>query len=53
MEVNKISPPVSPFLQVKLDQEVIDYLWRIIDISKTTNLKNDLIINKYFLELTN
>ena len=37
MEVKKISPPVTPFLQIKLDQEVIDYLWKIIDIAKTTN----------------
>ena len=37
MEVTKISPPVSGFLKVKLDQEIIDYLWKIIDISKTKN----------------
>ena len=37
MEVKKISPPVTPFLQIKLDQEVVDYLWKIIDIAKTTN----------------
>ena len=53
MEVKKISPPVTPFLQVKLDQEVVDYLWKIIDISKTTNEnhKNKLVgnISKSFL----
>ena len=37
MEVKKIFPPVNPFLQIKLDQEVVDYLWKIIDIAKTTN----------------
>ena len=37
MEVTKISPPVSGFLKVKLDQETIDYLWKIINISKTNN----------------
>jgi len=37
MEVKKISPPVTPFLQVKLDQEVIKYLWKIIDIAKANN----------------
>ena len=40
MEVTKISPPVSGFLLVKLDQEIIDYLWKIIGISKTTNESN-------------
>ncbi len=47
MEVTKISPPVTPFLQIKLDQEVIDYLWRIIDIAKTKNIniKNTLVGN--------
>ena len=53
MEVKKISPPVTPFLQVKLDQEVVDYLWKIIDISKTTNEnhKSKLVgnISKSFL----
>tara|TARA_Y100001968_G_scaffold1685_1_gene1446 strand:- start:3204 stop:3842 length:639 start_codon:yes stop_codon:yes gene_type:complete len=37
MEVKTISPPVTPFLQIKLDQEVVDYLWKIIDIAKTAN----------------
>ena len=47
MEVKKISPPVLPFLQIKLDQEVVDYLWKIIDIAKTKNIdvKNNLIGN--------
>ena len=47
MEVKQIFPPVTPFLQVKLDQEVIDYLWKIIDTSKTSNIsnKNKLIGN--------
>ena len=40
MKVKKISPPVTPFLQIELDQEVIDYLWKIIDIAKTTNVNH-------------
>ena len=47
MEVQKISPPVTPFFQIKLDQEVVDYLWKIIDIAKTTNenYKSELVGN--------
>ena len=47
MEVKRISPRVNCFLQVKLDQEIIDYLWKIIDISKTNNInfKNKLAGN--------
>ncbi|WP_269606418.1 putative 2OG-Fe(II) oxygenase [Prochlorococcus marinus] len=47
MEVKKISPRVSCFLQVKLDQAVVDYLWKIIDIGKTNNKnhKNKLVGN--------
>jgi len=47
MEVKKISPPVNCFLQVKLDQEIIDYLFRIIEIAKTNNknFKNNLAGN--------
>ena len=47
MEVNTISPPVNCFLQVKLDQEVVDYLWKIINTAKTENIniKNTLIGN--------
>tara|TARA_Y100001968_G_scaffold220130_1_gene202941 strand:- start:385 stop:1038 length:654 start_codon:yes stop_codon:yes gene_type:complete len=37
MEVKKIHPPVSPFLQVRLDKEVVNYLWSIIDIAETNN----------------
>ena len=33
MEVKHVSPTVNGFLQVKLDQEIIDYLWKIIDIA--------------------
>ena len=40
MEVTKIHPPVSPFLQVKLDQKFIDYLWKIIDNAKANNINN-------------
>ena len=47
MEIKKIYPPVTGFLQVKLDQEIIDYLWKIIDIAKTknNNYKNSLAGN--------
>ena len=47
MEVKKVSPPVTPFLQIKLDQEVVDYLWKIIDIAKTKDItvKHTLIGN--------
>jgi len=47
MEVKKIYPPVSPFLQVKLDNEAIDYLWKVIEIAKTNNknYKNNLAGN--------
>tara|TARA_Y100001968_G_scaffold41166_1_gene31217 strand:- start:1680 stop:2324 length:645 start_codon:yes stop_codon:yes gene_type:complete len=47
MEIKKIIPPVMPFLQVKLDQNVIDYLWKIIDIGKMNNkdYKNKLVGN--------
>ena len=37
MQVKKIFPPVTPFLQVTLDQNIIEYLWKIIDIGKTNN----------------
>jgi len=38
MDVKNIFPPVTPFLQIKLDQEVVDYLWKIIDIANTKNI---------------
>ena len=34
MEVTVISPKVSNFLMVKLDKNILDYLWRIIDIAE-------------------
>ena len=34
MEVKVISPKVSNFLQIKLDKNILDYLWQIIDIAK-------------------
>ncbi len=37
MQVQHISPPVNGFLEVKLDQSVIDYLWKIIDIGEDIN----------------
>ena len=47
MEVQRILPRVNCFLQVKLDQEIIDYLWKVIDISKRNNInfKNKLAGN--------
>ena len=47
MEVAKITPPSTCFLQVKLEQETIDYLWKIIDAasSKEVNHKKQLIGN--------
>ena len=47
MEVKKIYPPITPFLQVKLDHKVVDYLWKIINIAKTNNVsyKNNLAGN--------
>ena len=37
MQVNYISPPVHGFLQVQLDQDVIEYLWQIIAIAEDKN----------------
>ena len=47
MEVKIVSPPVSLFFKVKLDENVIDYLWNIVDIAKTknNNYKNKLVGN--------
>ena len=38
MEVKKIHPYSNPFLQVRLEKEVIDHLWKIIDLAKTKNI---------------
>lgn len=47
MEVKVVSPKVSNFLQVKLDKEIVDYLWRIIDLSNNNkkSWKNNLAGN--------
>ena len=47
MEVTVISPKVSNFLMVKLDKNILDYLWRIIDIAEKNkqSLKNELAGN--------
>ena len=37
MDVKVISPKVSNFLQVSLDKNIIDYLWKIITIAKNQN----------------
>ena len=53
MKVKVITPRVSNFLQVKLDKNIIDYLWQIIDNSKKTQQshKKELVgnISKSFL----
>ena len=47
MEVKKIIPPINTFLQIKLDDLIIDYLWKLIDIAKknNSNFKNKLAGN--------
>ena len=37
MEVRVISPKVSNFLQVKLDKNIVDYLWEIVSNAKNKN----------------
>ena len=37
MQVKYISPPIHGFLQVQLDQDIIEYLWRIIRIAEDKN----------------
>ena len=53
MEVTVKSPRVSNFLQIKLDKNIVDYLWRIIDIAKKNEQshKKELVgnISKSFL----
>ena len=41
---NVVSPPVSGWLEVSLDPEVIDYLWEIERVSNTS-VKNTLAGN--------
>ena len=36
MEAIIKSPPVNGFIEVKFEQKIIDYLWKIIDIGKTS-----------------
>ena len=47
MEVINIRPPITSFLQVKLDQIIIDYLWKIIENAKSKDIdhKKKLIGN--------
>ena len=45
MDVKKIDPPVNTFLQIKLDQLVIDHLWKIIDCAKNNSFKSKLAGN--------
>lgn len=40
MEVRKISPPINCFLQVKLDQEIINYLWKMVDEASNNSINN-------------
>ena len=53
MEVTVKSPRVSNSLQVKLDKNIVDYLWQIIDIAKKNEQshKKELVgnISKSFL----
>ena len=39
MRIKKVIPTITGFLEIKLDQEVIDYLWKIIE--KGISDKND------------
>ena len=47
MEVAKITPTSTCFFQVKLELEIIDYLWKIIDSARLNevNHKRKLIEN--------
>ena len=47
MEVLTRKPHVSPYLEIKLDQSIINYLWKIIRKSQTENIdyKNKLAGN--------
>ena len=55
MQVEQIIPPTTCFLKVKLDQVIVDYLWKIIEIGKikTIDVKEKLagnISQSYLLE---
>ena len=47
MEVKKIIPDVTNFLEVSLDEEIIDYLWKIVENNKEKqiDIKNKLVGN--------
>ena len=47
MEVKKIIPDVTNFLEVSLDEEIIDYLWKIVENNKEKeiDIKNTLVGN--------
>ncbi len=47
MEVKKIIPDVTNFLEVSLDEEIIDYLWKIVENNKAKqiDIKNTLAGN--------
>ena len=47
MEVKVILPPVSNFLQIKLDKNVVDYLWGAIEVANSNkkSLKSKLAGN--------
>ena len=47
MKIKKIYPPVSPFLQVRLEQVYIDFLWKIIKKADNSNInqKDQLVGN--------
>ena len=51
-------PTVTPFIEVKLDKEIIDYLWMIINNSKTESINHKKylagnISKSYLLQDTN
>lgn len=55
MEVKKITPTVTGFLEVKLDKKMIEYLWKMVEISRLEkiNYKQALVGNiskSYILE---
>ena len=47
MEIKQIIPPITGFLEVELDQEIVNYLWKMIEKSNLTNIehKSSLIGN--------
>ncbi len=40
MEVKKIQPPTTGFLEVRLDRAIVDYLWMLIDKSNLSKINH-------------